>query len=85
MLCNFNKKFATKNKLQSYLKLDKKGGNNNLIHEDFSSDWTRDNFGPVVIKGDDVFFMSDNRHNALDSRGYGLMPFSNIIGVVVVK
>ncbi len=39
-----------------------------------------DNFGPVTVPRDEYFVMGDNRDNSLDSREWGYVPRSDIIG-----
>ena len=62
-----------------------------------SFNWSRDNFGPIVIpeKGDQLssndfviennyyFVLGDNRHQSLDSRYVGLIPEKNIVGKMI--
>ena len=62
-----------------------------------SFNWSRDNFGPIIIpkKGDEIgsnkfliknnyyFALGDNRLESMDSRYFGLIPECNIVGKVV--
>jgi signal peptidase I len=73
---------------------------NKLIFPNHSlSNWSRDNFGPIRIpeKGDEVgvvkitikekfyFVLGDSRHQSLDSRYWGLVPSTNIEGLLLSK
>jgi signal peptidase I len=40
----------------------------------------RDNWGPYRVPGNHLFLMGDNRDNSVDSRYFGPVPVSNIIG-----
>ncbi|MBI4444923.1 MAG: signal peptidase I [Acidobacteria bacterium] len=48
-------------------------------HE-FSGEAVRDNFGPVKIPPDSYFVMGDNRDDSADSRYFGFLPRSHVVG-----
>jgi signal peptidase I len=45
---------------------------------------SRDNFGPYVVPPDSYFMMGDNRDNSSDSRYWGCVPRSMILGRAMV-
>jgi len=42
-------------------------------------------FGPVTVPGDAVFVLGDDRANSVDSRTFGSLSTSGIVGHVVVR
>lgn len=46
----------------------------------YDKNWTRENFGPLVIPADHYFFLGDNRPASDDSRIFGPIPDKKIIG-----
>ncbi len=60
------------------------------VHEDptirpfdsahYFNDSRRDHFGPIQIPADRYFMMGDNRDDSADSRYFGLLPKSHIVG-----
>lgn len=45
--------------------------------------WHLDRFGPLVIPLDSVFVLGDNRYGSLDSRFFGFVAKSDIVGVAL--
>ncbi len=56
--------------------------NDSERHVVFSRAWSRDagNFGPFVVPEDQYFLLGDNRDNSLDSREFGAVDRSQIVG-----
>lgn len=51
-----------------------------------SSNWSRDNFGPIVLSSkNEVFLINDNRVNGMDSRSFGVIHRKDIVGKVLLK
>lgn len=46
----------------------------------FTSDFQRDNYGPIRIPDDSYFMMGDNRDDSADSRYFSFLPGSYIVG-----
>jgi signal peptidase I len=42
-------------------------------------------YGPEVVPQDTVLVMGDNRASSIDSRDYGSVPFSEVVGRVMVR
>jgi signal peptidase I len=43
------------------------------------------NFGPVVVEAGHIFVMGDNRNQSEDSRRFGTVPETGIIGRAFVR
>ena len=48
------------------------------------SDFRRDNFGPIEIPEDSYFMMGDNRDDSADSRYFGFLPRTHVVGKPLV-
>jgi signal peptidase I len=67
-----------------------RGGNlyidDRLLVEPYLPDGLRtDDFGPVVVPDGQLFVMGDNRGSSFDSRRFGTIKTSSIVGRVVLK
>lgn len=49
------------------------------------SDWTINNFGPIVLPREKYFFSGDNRDNSYDSRWRGFVDEDNICGTLLFQ
>lgn len=57
--------------------------NGQLVQEDYispSTQGTVPTFGPITVPANSLFVMGDNRENSLDSRIFGFVNTSNVIG-----
>jgi len=54
----------------------------NLFFSDTLNKWNTDNFGPVVVPEGSYFVLGDNRHDAKDSRYFGFVRESDIVGII---
>ncbi|KMQ69246.1 hypothetical protein ACM39_03855 [Chryseobacterium sp. FH2] len=55
----------------------------NDIFRIYNKNWTADNFGPVIIPINKVFFLGDNRNASLDSRYIGFVDEDKITGRII--
>ncbi|AZA53735.1 signal peptidase I [Chryseobacterium sp. G0201] len=54
--------------------------NDSNIFKIYSKNWNADNFGPVIIPKNKLFFLGDNRNASLDSRYLGFVDKEDIVG-----
>jgi signal peptidase I len=45
-----------------------------------TTDAVRDNLGEVTVPANTLFVMGDNRDNSIDSRAFGFVPQTNVVG-----
>jgi signal peptidase I len=51
----------------------------------FADDWPRTGTEGAIVGQGEVFVLGDNRKQSLDSRAFGPVPMSSIIGVVITR
>lgn len=59
--------------------------NERSLNEPYIFEKPKDDFGPYVIPDDSLFVMGDNRNKSYDSRYWGPLPISNLIGKAEVR
>jgi signal peptidase I len=59
--------------------------NGTPLDEDYIAAPPNGEFGPEIVPEDHVFVMGDNRNNSLDSRSFGMVEQSEIIGRAEVR
>ena len=55
------------------------------IYATYNEEWTKDNFGPIVIPKGKTFVLGDNRENSHDSRYTGFIDKKEVTGVLIYK
>ncbi len=53
-------------------------------HPRFKNLGSRDNYGPLTLPEKSYWAMGDNRDNSLDSRYWGFVPYSHIVGQALI-
>tara|TARA_R110001592_G_scaffold9723_5_gene51509 strand:+ start:7592 stop:8260 length:669 start_codon:yes stop_codon:yes gene_type:complete len=75
-----------KTALKYDIKFDSDNGQINLFNENNEhANWTKHNFGPIIIPENEFFVLADNRDWFNDSRIIGLINRTNLLGVVINK
>ena len=58
--------------------------NGRVLSEPYLHVATNGDYGPEVVPQSDIFVLGDNRGNSEDSRAFGFVPMSNIVGEAIV-
>jgi signal peptidase I len=58
--------------------------NGRALREPYVRGQTSGSYGPEVVPVGDVFVLGDNRGNSEDSRAFGFVPVSSIVGEAMV-
>lgn len=76
---------AENHNLKMSRQIKKKGVADDYIKRTYKNDWNEDNFGPLKIPHGKYFVIGDNRHNSEDSRYFGLVDKTQVLGTLVKK
>ena len=70
-------------KLNAFKIIQVKGSSDALIAKTYHQNWNKDFFGPIIVPKGKSFVLGDNRDNVEDSRHFGFIDNSKIVGTLI--